>query len=61
MIDGVTSKPFSATTLPPPEVKTSHKLKIIGASRAKFSRPRTEVERNFMAKRVLESKHISGR
>jgi hypothetical protein len=56
MIDGVTSKPFSATTLPPPGVKTSHKLKIIGASRAKFSRPRTEVERNLMARRIFENR-----
>lgn len=40
MINGVTSKPFSTTTLPPPEVKTYHKTKIIEASRMKFSRPR---------------------
>jgi hypothetical protein len=56
MINGVTSNPFSAITLPPPEVKTSHKTKIIEASRMKFGRPRAEVEREIMARRVLEEK-----
>jgi hypothetical protein len=47
---------FSAITLPPPEVKTSHKGKVIGASRGKFARPHMEVERNIMTRRILESK-----
>jgi hypothetical protein len=56
MINGVTSRPFSAITLPPPKVKTSHKAKVIEASRMKFGRPRAEVEREIMARRVLEEK-----
>lgn len=49
MINGMTSTPFSAITLPPPEVKASHKRKIIEASRIQFSRPRREVERAIVS------------
>lgn len=45
MIDGLTSSPFSAVTLPPiahPDV--SHVQEIIDASREQFARPRAEVE-----------------
>ncbi|MEI6304721.1 MAG: type IV secretion system DNA-binding domain-containing protein [Candidatus Taylorbacteria bacterium] len=45
MIDGLSSVPFSATTLPPiahPDV--SYVKEIIAASREQFSRPRAEVE-----------------
>ncbi|MCX6719206.1 MAG: type IV secretion system DNA-binding domain-containing protein [Candidatus Taylorbacteria bacterium] len=45
MIDGLSSPPFSATTLPPiahPEI--SYVKEIIDASREQFSRPRAEVE-----------------
>ena len=45
MIDGLSSAPFSATTLPPiahPDV--SYVKEIIAASREQFSRPRAEVE-----------------
>ena len=56
MINGVTSNPFSAITLPPPEVKTSYKTKVIEASRIKFGRPRSEVEMEIMARRLLEEK-----
>jgi len=46
MIDGVTSRPFSAKTLPPtPSIETkSNREKIIEASRKKYSRSRKEVE-----------------
>jgi energy-coupling factor transporter ATP-binding protein EcfA2 len=45
MIDGVTSHPFSATTLPPIEKPlVSFKESIIETSRASFTRPRSEVE-----------------
>ncbi len=45
MIDGLTSPPFSATTLPPiPQAETSYVKEIIDASRAQFARPRAEVE-----------------
>jgi hypothetical protein len=45
MIDGLSSAPFSATTLPPiPHPDTSYVEEIIAASREQFSRPRAEVE-----------------
>lgn len=48
MIDGVTSQPFSAVTLPPiakPEV--SLKQEIISLSRSQFARPRHDVEEDI--------------
>jgi len=56
MINGVTSRPFSAITLSPPEVKTSYKTKVIEASRMNFARPRVDVEREILARRVIEEK-----
>ncbi|MBS3787494.1 MAG: type IV secretion system DNA-binding domain-containing protein [Candidatus Bipolaricaulota bacterium] len=48
MIDGVSSRPFSARTLPPPEKpETSHKDKIIKVSRERYCTPREEVERKI--------------
>ena len=46
MIDGVTSRPFSASTLPPMKIDLSAgvKEKIIESSRALYARPREEVE-----------------
>ncbi len=46
MIDGITSRPFSATTLPPIKIDLSLgiKDKIIESSRKLFTRPRKEVE-----------------
>ena len=45
MIDGVTSQPFSATSLPPIELPlVSFKEDIIKSSRAQFARPRVQVE-----------------
>lgn len=46
MIDGITSRPFSATTLPPIKVDLSKgiKEKIIDLSRKLYTRPREEVE-----------------
>ena len=46
MIDGVTSRPFSATTLPPIKIDLSKgiKDKIIESSRKLYTRPRAEVE-----------------
>lgn len=51
MIDGVTSRPFSAATLPPMKIDPSAgvKEKIIASSRALYTRPREEVE-NEIAK-----------
>lgn len=56
MINGRTSQAFSAATLHPPEVKTSHKTKVIEASRIKFARTKAEVEREILAKRAVEEK-----
>lgn len=48
MIDGVSSPPFSATTLPPIEPpRVSLRDKVIAYSRARYSRPRAEVERDI--------------
>jgi CxxC-x17-CxxC domain-containing protein len=46
MIDGVTSRPFSASTLPPLKIDPSAgvKEKIIESSRKLYARPREEVE-----------------
>ncbi|MEK7585818.1 MAG: CxxC-x17-CxxC domain-containing protein [Patescibacteria group bacterium] len=46
MIDGVTSRPFSASTLPPMKIDLSAgvKEKIIESSRRLYTRPREEVE-----------------
>lgn len=46
MIDGVTSRPFSATTLPPSrgDLSLGVKDKIIESSRKLYTRPREEVE-----------------
>jgi hypothetical protein len=45
MIDGVSSRPFSATTLPPMDMDvTNQREKIVKVSRERFSRPREEVE-----------------
>jgi len=45
MIDGIGSRPFSAVTLPPIEQShTSYYDQIVAASRARYARPRAEVE-----------------
>jgi energy-coupling factor transporter ATP-binding protein EcfA2 len=45
MIDGLTSPPFSAVTLPPiPHPDSSYVQEIVAASRKQFSRPRADVE-----------------
>jgi hypothetical protein len=50
MIDGVTSKPFSAVTLEPPHYKKSHNNKIIAASRKTYARLKTDVEHALLFK-----------
>lgn len=47
MIDGVTSRPFSAVTIRLREINTSHKEEIIEFSRKKYTRPRGVIERQF--------------
>ncbi|MBP9760176.1 MAG: type IV secretion system DNA-binding domain-containing protein [Candidatus Pacebacteria bacterium] len=46
MIDSVSSQPFSATTMPPiPEPEVNQTDRAIAFSRARYSRPRAEVEK----------------
>jgi hypothetical protein len=48
MIDGVSSQPFSAVTMPPiAEPEVSHRDRAVAFSRAQFSRPREEVEKSI--------------
>ena len=50
MIDGLSSQPFSATTLPPiAHPDTSYVKEIIDASREQFARPRVSVEEAIVA------------
>ncbi len=49
MIDGVSSQPFSATSLPPiPAPPVSFKEQILAESRRQFGRPRAEVEASIL-------------
>ncbi|WP_096894068.1 hypothetical protein [Candidatus Scalindua japonica] len=50
MIDGITSRPFSATCLPPPERDVSHKEGVINLSRKRYGRKREEVEKEVIFK-----------
>jgi hypothetical protein len=49
MIDGLSSRPFSATTLPPIKIETTpeQKMGIINNSRANYARTREEVEEDI--------------
>ncbi|MHB9026431.1 MAG: type IV secretory system conjugative DNA transfer family protein [Armatimonadota bacterium] len=47
LIDGMTCRPFSAITLPPPEMGKTYKGEIIEYSRGKYGLPRHEVERDI--------------
>jgi len=48
MINGVTSRPFSAVTLSPPQKEKSYKREIIELSRKRYARPRKEVEKEIL-------------
>jgi len=50
MIDGVTSQPFNAITLPPQEKVKSYKESIIKLCREKYSQSRKEVENGLLLK-----------
>jgi len=63
MINGVTSRPFSAQTLPPVDYveKESHREKIIRVFRERYSKPREEVEEKIARwSGVLEAPTILG-
>jgi len=55
LIDGASSKAFSAVTLPPPKFKRSHRNKIIKTSREKYGKPREEVEREITFRSNLKT------
>jgi len=55
MIDGVTSKAFSAVTLPPSGQSRSFKKKIIQRSREKYTGTRKKVEREILSKEQLRN------
>jgi len=44
MIDGASSQPFSATTLPPIAQRTGSEVKVIKVSRERYTRPRASIE-----------------
>jgi hypothetical protein len=50
MIDGATSRPFSAQTMPPPQASESYKEQIIEFSQKKYGRAQTVVEREVFAR-----------
>lgn len=55
MIDGVTSQPFSAVTLPLPANGISDRDEIIRESRRRYGRPRKEVEQKILMRSVGNS------
>ena len=54
MIGGVSSKPFSAVTLPPQCGEETHTEKIVALARGKFTRPRKEVESDLLYRNFIE-------
>lgn len=46
MIDGITSQPFSAITLPPIAVRTGSEIKVIEQSRERYAGNRQKIEEN---------------
>jgi len=61
MIDGVGSRPFSATTLPPIEPpRLSYRDQIMASSREKFARPRDIVEKEVAERTQTVSGEVQG-
>jgi len=56
MIDGATSQPFSAITLPPPEKMKSYKESIVKLCRERYCRNRKEVEAAILFKHPTYTK-----
>ncbi len=48
MVDGVTSAPFSATTLPPVSIRTNNRDKVIRVSRERYAKNRAAVEEKIL-------------
>ncbi|MFC1896531.1 TraM recognition domain-containing protein [Thermodesulfobacteriota bacterium] len=62
MIDGLSSKGFSATTLPPTESSASHKSNVVKVSRERYGQRRSEVEKEVLLKelRIGTGYHMRG-
>ncbi|MFH1648466.1 MAG: type IV secretion system DNA-binding domain-containing protein [Patescibacteria group bacterium] len=58
MIDGVTSRAFSAVTLLPPEREASYKEEVIKVSRERYGRPREEAEKDILLKSFYEKMKV---
>jgi type IV secretory pathway TraG/TraD family ATPase VirD4 len=56
MIDGITSEPFSATTLPLPDRGISNRDEIVNESRRKYGKLRKEVEQTILERYRSETK-----
>jgi hypothetical protein len=48
LVDGTTSRPFSATMLPPPDASRSCRDEIIAESRRRYCRPVATVEQEIL-------------
>jgi len=53
MIDGATSQPFSANSLPLPECHKSFKSEVIATSREAYSKPRKGIEREIFERHKI--------
>jgi hypothetical protein len=51
MIDGLSSRPFSAVTLPLSNTQTPHYGEVVELSRKRYGRPKEEVEKELISKR----------
>jgi hypothetical protein len=61
MIDGRSSQPFSAITLPLIEKTESHKQKIIETSREKYAKPRNQVEIEILSHSIKKTKYYGSK
>jgi hypothetical protein len=59
MINGASSRPFSAFSLPPTISNESHKQEIIEVSRKKYSRNLEEIEKHIFSKLTHEKEHLN--
>jgi hypothetical protein len=59
MIDGMTSRPFSAVTLPEPEMEVSFKQQIMNFSRTRYSETRKKENNRLNEENAINKKSIS--
>ncbi|MBI4435248.1 TraM recognition domain-containing protein, partial [Candidatus Uhrbacteria bacterium] len=58
LIDGVTSQPFSAITLPPIAQRTQSEEKVIKISRERYAKPRGEIEAKILTWSGMEDADV---